>query len=454
MKKMIILAAIAAAAALTACKPDNPDGPTPGPGPETKDEVSVSPASVAFEGEGGALRVAVTTNVADYSVSGNPDWLTVSKSGNELTLTAAANTVPEARECNLTVTAGTASAGIAVSQKAGSPYPGYVITASAELEYGGTMLYQFLKPQEEDFGGWGDLVLLDEDGNQLTIWLYTDLFKFAEEVELTAGTYTKGLDDYGALTLYARKLTYMAGTLISYEGDDEASAMGSYYTSAATEETILLTDGTVEVSKDGDAYTVKVDMKGSDGKDYKFVHLGEVTINTDGATYPSETEHIDVAATIIGAECYWNGDKYGNGTSNYSLIIYSGDLEDPALTNYEFNAPYVDFSEDIDLSGFYGTPVEPEEGEEPVDPYSAGMIIPGVLVELFPGFEMPMGTYVMYSFGDYLIGDAFDSLTLEKQGDGTYTLSGAIMSSAGDFVMFLGVEGLSIPVLDSTAEED
>ena len=35
--------------------------------------------------------------------------------------------------------------------------------------------------------------------------------------------------------------------------------------------------------------------------------------------------------------------------------------------------------------------------------------------ELFPGFSMPQGTYVMYSFEDILLGDAYNSLMLILQ---------------------------------------
>ena len=450
MKKFIIMAAIAAAAALVACQEkEDPDGPTPGP--ETKDEVSVSPATVAFEGEGGTFRVAVTTNVADYTVSGNPDWLTASKNGSELTLTAAANTVNEARSCNLTVTAGTATASIAVSQKAGSPYPGYVVCATASMEYGGTMLYQFLKPTEEDYGGWSTLVLTDEDNNSLVFWLYTDLFKSEEEVELTTGTYTKGADDYANLTLCAKKLTYMPGLIVGGEDDDDAYATGTYYVSAATEAETPLVDGTVEVSKEGNQYTIKADLKDAAGTAYKYVYVGEVPIDASGATYPSEHERIDVAATLYGAAGIYYGDAIGNGTTTLQVQLYSGDPENPAMTQFTFITESKEFSEEMDFTGMYATPSEGENGEEP-DYFAPGSIIPGYMQELFPGFSMPQGTYVMYSFEDILLGDAYNSLMLEKQSDGTYSIMGVIMSSTGDMVMFMNVPNIEIPIYDGTQQ--
>ena len=448
MKKMFFLAAAAVACVVACNKPDNP---APTPGPETKDEVTVSPTSVAFEADGGTLKVAVTTTVNDYTVSGNPDWLTVTKSGKEISLTAAQNTVNEARSATLTVTAGKATANISVSQKAGSPYAGFTVLKEAHMEYGGTMLYAFMKPTEEDYGGWATLALSDEEQNDLVLWIYTDLFMSAEEVELTTGTYVKGEDDYQGLSLAAKKITYMPGLLV--EDEEESYATGSYYTSAATEQSIPLVDGTIEVSRDGDTYTIKVDMTDADGNAYKYIYEGELEIDTESATYPGAVEHIDVGSTVFAASCLYLGDVYENGTSNFMLYVYSGDENNPAQTVFEFNAPAVEFSEDLDLSGEYYTPVEPEEGEEPGDPYAAGTLVPGSLVELMPGFEMPMGTYVMYGFGDYLIADSFASLQLTKQEDGNYTLSGALMSAAGEMVMFMGsdftgIHDLAIEIVD------
>ena len=458
MKKMFFLA-VAAVATVVACnKPDNPQPkPGPDPAPETKDEVSVSPASVAFEGEGGTLRVAVTTNVNDYAVTGNPDWLTVTTSGKEISLTAAQNTVNEARSATLTVTAGKASASISVSQKAGSPYYGYTVLKEARMDYGGTMLYAFMKPTEEEYGGWATLELFDEDQNELVCWIYTDLFLSAEEVELTTGTYVKGADDYQGLSLAAKKVTYMAGMLI--DDEEESYATGTYFVSAATEQQIPLVNGTIEVTRNGEAYVILVNLTDAAGNAYKYVFEGELVIDTEGAVYPGDVEHIDVGSSVFAATCLYLGDVYGNGTSNFMLYVYSGDEESPAQTVFEFNAPAAEFAEDLDLSGEYYTPSEPQEGEEPGDPHGAGTLVPGSLVEIVPGFEMPMGTYVMYTFGDYLIADAFASLQLTKQEDGKYTLSGALMSTAGEMAMFMGsdftgIHDLAIEIIDGRDNGD
>lgn len=438
MKKMTFLAAAAAAlACLWGCED---------PLDEVIAEVSVSPASVTFESEGGTLKVAVNANVA-FNITGAASWLKVEKSEKELALTAEANTVNEARSCELTLTAGTASAKVTVNQKAGSPYPGFTVAKSADFEYMGTMLYQFLKPSEEDYGGVALLVLTDEDENGITLWIYTDLFASEEEVTLSPGTYVKGDDAYPSLC--AKKLTYMKGMLTNPDDEDDPYYMGSYYDIIATGELGALTDGTIEIIANKDnTYIIKADMMDAKGKAFKYVYTGEVSINTEGAGYPGPTDRVDVANTVFAASCIYNGDVYANGTTNFSLMIYSGDPEDPAVTVYSFNASACEYSENINLTGMYTT-----ADEEAEDPFAAGFIIPGTMSEM-EGFSFPMGTYVMYSFGDYLIGDGYDSLSLERTDDGVYTLSGAIMSTSGEYVMFMNVENLDIEIIDGTDEEE
>jgi hypothetical protein len=92
----IFIAALIFAAATVTCKKDDP-------------ELSVSAHSLSFLAAGGAMTFDVTTNV-DWSVSGQPAWLTISptsgKSGKTtVTATAQENTNTEARPpATLTVT--------------------------------------------------------------------------------------------------------------------------------------------------------------------------------------------------------------------------------------------------------------------------------------------------------------------------------------------------------------
>lgn len=432
MKKFSVLAAAAALACLWAC--------------ETKEdiqaEITVSPASVTFEADGGTLRVAVTTNIPEYTVSGAANWLTVEKSGKEIALTAAANTVNQTRSCTLKVTAQDVSFDVAVSQKPGSPYPGYTVMSTASFEYAGTMMYMFLKPTEENYGGQGYYIISDEDGNFLSLWAYTELYKTEEDVKVGVGTYTKGADEYPILA--AKPYTYMSGSVQTFadDGDEEESYVsGSFYFNMATGEEIPIVDGSFTITIGNEGHTIKTDLKDADGKDYKFVFTGEVELDAEGAGYPTETERIDVANTVHAVGCNYMGDTYETGNTTYQVVLASGDPEDPALSIYELILGPADFTTDIDLSGTYTTP------EEEADLYTPGTLVPGQMMEIIPGFSMPMGTYIMYSLGDYLIGDGYDSLILEKQPDGTYNLMGAIMSAGGDLVFF-NLEGVEIEIMD------
>lgn len=436
---MTFLAAAAALACLWGCED---------PLDEVIAEVSVSPASVTFESEGGTLKVAVNANVA-FDITGAANWLKVEKSEKELSLTAEANTVNEARSCELTLTAGTASAKVTVNQKAGSPYPGFTTCSNAVFEYAGTMMYQFLKPSEEDYGGQGYLSIADEDDNGLEIWIYTDLFESEEEVTLTPGTYVKGDDVYPSLC--GKKLTFVPGIIVSYEDEDgdESYVMGSYYVNVTADKQIPLVDGKVEViAGNNGSYTIKADMVDAEGNAYKYVFEGQVEIDTEGASYP--TGRVDVANTVFGAVCYYLGNTEDNGATKFALQLYSGDQENPATTNFDFYTAAVEFSQDIDLSGTYTTPNE----EEGILPHTAGTLDFGIMQD-FGFFQYPAGTFVQYAFGDYLIGDAYDSLMLTKEADGTYTVNmAAIMSSDNEMVMFMGVSGLEVDIINATAEEE
>lgn len=94
---------------LSSCKKDDPD----------PDMVSVSLPSVNFQESGGTQSVPITSNT-NWTVGGNPSWLTVtpmSGSGNgSIMLTAQANTEESGRNCVLFIQAGSAKDMISVNQ--------------------------------------------------------------------------------------------------------------------------------------------------------------------------------------------------------------------------------------------------------------------------------------------------------------------------------------------------
>lgn len=458
MKAMKCLAVIAAAAAILACKKEDPTNQSNnqnqgdnGGQEEYNETLTLSPYEVTFEGEGGTVKVVVTTSAEDYTVTGAADWLTVEKNGKELSLTAAANTVNAERKCDLTVTGKVLTSKLPVTQKAGSPYPGFTVCPEAKYEYSGTLLYQFLKPQEEDYGGQGYISMTDEEGSHLSIWVYTELFTSEEAVELNAGQYVKGQDAFPVL--YGKKYTWAPGVLIEGDEEDDSYIMGSYIADFATGKEIPLTGGTVDVTANEDGtMVILVDMLDENGNTYKYVFTGEVAIDTEGATYP--TDRVDVANTVFGAVCYYKGDVFENGTVQMALQLFSGPQDNPATTNFDFYIPAAEFAENLDISGNYATPDE----EEGMTPHTAGTLDFGVMVD-YGFFQYPSGAFIMYEFGDYLIADGYASLMLTKQDDGKYTLAAALMSIEGDMVMFMGADftglhDLEIPIIDASGTGD
>lgn len=109
---LAIVMAATLSVGLSSCGGDDPD----------PDMVSVSLPSVNFQESGGTQSVPITSNT-NWTVGGNPSWLTVtpmSGSGNgSIMLTAQANTENNSRSCVLYVQAGTASTVITVTQTKG-----------------------------------------------------------------------------------------------------------------------------------------------------------------------------------------------------------------------------------------------------------------------------------------------------------------------------------------------
>lgn len=84
-------------------------------------ELELDTESLSFTKDGGSSTVSVTSNT-DWTVSDDADWLTVSpqsgKGNGSVTVTAAANTTYEARTATITVTVGTITKNISVTQDA------------------------------------------------------------------------------------------------------------------------------------------------------------------------------------------------------------------------------------------------------------------------------------------------------------------------------------------------
>jgi len=104
----------------TACGDD--DKPGPAPTPATPDMLSVEPKELEFAATPTVAKTAtITTNAASWDAKNAPAWLTLQKTGNTLSITAAANTGSAERTGSFIVTAGTATpVTVTVKQEGGT----------------------------------------------------------------------------------------------------------------------------------------------------------------------------------------------------------------------------------------------------------------------------------------------------------------------------------------------
>ena len=83
-----------------------------------KINLSLSQNYLELESSGGSKNITVTTNASSWTVSGNSDWCSVSKSGNLFTISSNANPNNYERNATFTVNANKETATVTVKQKA------------------------------------------------------------------------------------------------------------------------------------------------------------------------------------------------------------------------------------------------------------------------------------------------------------------------------------------------
>lgn len=422
MKKYLTIAALAAFVGAVSCEKT----------PVEKIDISASPATVTFEGDGGTINVAVTTSSETFTVETGADWLTYEVNGKEIALTATNNNTKAERSATVTLTDDHSSCKIEVAQQIGSPVAGYKALASASMDYAGTMMYMFSKPLTEDYGGMAFLSLTDMDGNVLDLLIYTPLYLSAEEVELPEGEYTAGKDKM--LEFYAVPFTWVPGTSMSLgsdEGEDEEVTFGSTFKSI-TEQITLLVSGKMTI-KDG---IITVEMKDTEGNEYKYAYDGDVEIITENASYPSDAE--DPTQNIFQITCSYNGLNEA-GALSMTLMIFAGeDRMNPNISMFNFYMPAAEFSETMDLSGEY-MPAETD-----ADKGKAGTVDLGYMVDL-DGFSFPMGSSIIFNNGDMWAADGLATLILEKQESGEYSVM-ASMSDATFTTMYMFMPQTTFPI--------
>ncbi len=85
--------------------------------------LTVNPTSLNFNASSGSASASVSTNVSNWSVTDNANWLTVTKSGNNINITYQANTSTSERPATISINApGVSSQTISVTQTGANSY--------------------------------------------------------------------------------------------------------------------------------------------------------------------------------------------------------------------------------------------------------------------------------------------------------------------------------------------
>lgn len=441
-RNFLFAAAVAMMSFAAACTPE--DG--------TADvTLSASPASVTIPAEGGTVPVVITTNQDSFEFAGGEDWLTVTQDGKSLSFSAEANEDTENdRICTVTVTAGGKTLEIPVTQPKGSKYPGYAeVQVVEDAIYMGTM-YQSMGMASGE-GGQAQLILALDARNRLVLEFFTDGFASADEVTLPAGSYTLAEDP--AEGMYAAEpMTFSKGVAnVVDEGTEEEETlyMGSYIETTINDAVTydLITGGTFTVADNSDGTKVlKFDFTTESGVSCKYYYEGQVELDAESAVYPvgdvQPTDVISVSAAYNGA-----ADDAGS-LCNIDLTLTTAAMIAPSTT-VSFNMPFVEFSEDMDLSGTYSA----------IDtPMSAVGINKGVLEEM-EGMSFPSYTYIYLSLDmttfavEYFIADGESTMTLKKNADGTYDITASLKNAAGESYEY-DIKGMAIELSDWSSMDD
>lgn len=430
MKKHLTIAALAVLAGLVSCVPQ-----------EEQTSISASPSSVVFDGEGGVINVAVSTSLNTFVVEDVPQWITTTINGKELSLTARRNDTKAERSCRLRIIDKYSSNFIDVTQRIGSPVAGHKALASADFEYAGTALYLFQKPVTENYGGMGFLTVTDLDGNKLEITLFTPLYNSPEDVELSLGEYKAGEDKI--MTLYAVPNTWAPYSETVIPGDeeegDEVLPFGTSYISI-TDEVIGIASGTMKVEES----LLVIDFKDAEGNEYKYAYDGEITVDAEGAGYPTDRE--SPGKNIQSVMCVYNGVNEKE-VSKMTLTIMAGeDPMNPNISQFSFNMAGLPFDPQMDLSGTYTVP------EDPADEGKAGTVNLGYMASL-GDFAFPMESCIFFNNNDVFVADGMVSLMLERQESGKYMIVASMADKAfSQMYLFMPESPLEIELIDGTKE--
>ncbi|MCK9305499.1 MAG: BACON domain-containing carbohydrate-binding protein [Bacteroidales bacterium] len=260
---------------------------------EITPELSVSSAALSISGDGTVQTVTVTTNQPSWSYSTDQDWVTVSKHGNVLSISATPNQNISSRTGNITINAG----------------PENLITASITVTQGGASPAT-LSLSSNSFS-------LTSESASVSVTILTNQSSWSYTVDQDWLTFYK---QGSVLTISASGNTYPYSrnalvTVIAGIGENSANATVTFTQQGVTQASVSASKNVIELSNQGAATTVTISTNQSS---WSFsVDQEWITVTRDG-------NKLTVKATPNGSSEIRNGTitiTSGSIHNQASLII-------------------------------------------------------------------------------------------------------------------------------------
>ena len=418
-KNYFLLLAAAAIAALTGCKKDEPENP-PTPGDKPAIEVGIQGnLSIPLEGGEATIPYTITNPVDGGTISAKPTetWI-----GNfncdtpgEVKFIVEENTETSARSSIVTLTytygeGETVQAQVNVIQDAAIAYDyEYEFDVFSGIYYGD----QFGVNGEHNYYTWISDIGFDESGYSQPggVYYLFDIYAAApadvNSPTLPAGTYTMGEP------MATAEMTFTPDYSKAFQYTDAGDG--------STVFSVTFTDGTVEISYEGDVMTLEAVVTDNEGKIHHVTYTGPGVFESDISQPDSGVDpldrDLDFTATL-GVASYLAEDA-GVMEVQFSFTDMETDMEGYVIPpgNLLYVDMYMPYDESGELATGDYTIANPATGE-------AFSIYPGETIDFF-GMLFTVGTYADYIDAD---GTTVEGLLTEGTmnitgGNGNYTIT-------------------------------
>lgn len=236
-------------------------------------------------------------------------WITAispeSGEGNDrISVTAERNTGDE-RSTTLTVTAGSITKDVEIVQEWGSiTVDGFdAFTYEAKTKEYDAEIYKYFLSFSKGVA-LNDSGIYEGDGNVLQLEVNAAQITDGDQYDFPTGTFTLSTSDKEG-TISVSDLTRFAELAVGKDAD-----------------ILLLTEGTVVIAKNGDSYSITMNLVGEDGGVVKATYKGAATCSN----LPTPKADLDLTFDAGDFYCENKGDRAGNGTVCFEVELYEKNL--------------------------------------------------------------------------------------------------------------------------------